>query len=259
MRAIRTVLVGAAAACALCAPAATASAQAPEYGRCVQHAGGKFTTSKCTTEAAGSGSWEWEPGPGPKAHFSAALNGTSTFRWLFQNGGFGGKCTGVSLSGEYTGPKTVGAVHLAFTGCSYTGNCGTIAIAPLVGELGVYALGETAEKNKLGLKLRPETGTSYAEFSCSSGSFGPELWRGGFVIGQAKSNVMALTSSLNFQQHHARAVEEQVPSNFLGEPPSPLEATGDFEIEHSKYFVEIGWAMALSVHGEERIEANSVA
>jgi hypothetical protein len=35
----------------------------PEFGRCVPRAGGKYATSKCTTEVAGKTEFEWEPGP----------------------------------------------------------------------------------------------------------------------------------------------------------------------------------------------------
>ena len=54
---------------------ATASAAAPEFGRCIKKAkaeGAGYGDGKCT-EAVGSGAkWEWSPGPGPKANFSAA-------------------------------------------------------------------------------------------------------------------------------------------------------------------------------------------
>jgi hypothetical protein len=243
---------------------AIAAAGAPEYGRCVKQAGGTFTTSKCTAEATSGGSWEWEPGPGPKGRFTAVLKGTSAMAWHDADGGYPGECKHASLSGEYTGPKTVGDVRLAFSECDYPtseppDSCPTIEVAPLVGELGVYALGETAEKNKIGLKLSPESGTSLAEFHC--GSERVYNWRGGFVIGQASSNVMQLTmGSLTFRQRHGRGFAEQQPGNFLGEAPSPLETTGDvFDEDHEPVFTEMGWQMALAVHNEERIEANSVA
>ncbi|MHB8233176.1 MAG: hypothetical protein ACYDHT_00835 [Solirubrobacteraceae bacterium] len=54
---------------------ATASATAPEFGRCIKKAkaeGAGYGDGKCT-EAVGSGAkFEWSPGPGPKANFSAA-------------------------------------------------------------------------------------------------------------------------------------------------------------------------------------------
>jgi hypothetical protein len=54
---------------------ATASAAAPEFGRCIKKAkaeGAGYGDAKCT-EAVGSGAkWEWSPGPGPKVNFSAA-------------------------------------------------------------------------------------------------------------------------------------------------------------------------------------------
>ncbi len=65
---------------------ATASAEAPEFGRCVKKAkaeGTGFEDSGCVTEASGSGAkFEWVPGPGAKNKFTsvARVIFTSTYK-----------------------------------------------------------------------------------------------------------------------------------------------------------------------------------
>src|SRR5712671_430118 len=50
--------------------AASASAEAPEYGRCLAHTGGKWKTSGCTTEAKATTEqkFEWYPYTGKAAN-----------------------------------------------------------------------------------------------------------------------------------------------------------------------------------------------
>jgi len=259
---IRSLLLGAAIFCACGALANAAGAAAPEFGRCVKHAGGNFANARCTESAAGTGAWEWEPGPGPKRGFAVTLTGTAGFLFKLATHAEG-KCTGASAIGEYTGAKTVADVRMSFTGCVYAGSpsCETITVAPLDGELGVYALGETPAKDKLGLKLSPESGTSLASFNCEKESLSPYLWRGGFVIAAVGANAMQLTGSWKFKQHTTpgKYGEEQIPSSFVGEPASPLESTGNgTNGMGEKVYDPMGWSMSTAVHNEEKIEANSV-
>ncbi|MGO9322001.1 MAG: hypothetical protein ACLQBY_14525 [Solirubrobacteraceae bacterium] len=55
--------------------AATASAEAPEFGRCIKKAGKPsgtgFKDAACTKAASAKAHYEWVPGPGPKAKFSS--------------------------------------------------------------------------------------------------------------------------------------------------------------------------------------------
>ena len=60
--------------------AASASAEAPEYGRCIKKAkteGAGFSDSNCGTAVGAEGKYEWLAGPGPKAKF------TSIERFIF--------------------------------------------------------------------------------------------------------------------------------------------------------------------------------
>jgi hypothetical protein len=73
MRRIRLVGLCVLAALAIGAVAtATASAEAPEFGRCVKKAvkgGSGFSDSRCTEAASSEAKFEWIPGPGAKAKF----------------------------------------------------------------------------------------------------------------------------------------------------------------------------------------------
>ena len=54
--------------------AASASAEAPEFGRCVKKAkaeGSGYSDSGCTSAVSSGAKFEWIPGPGPKAHFTS--------------------------------------------------------------------------------------------------------------------------------------------------------------------------------------------
>jgi hypothetical protein len=60
--------------------AASASAEAPEYGRCIKKAkteGAGFSDANCNSAVGAEGKYEWIAGPGPKAKF------TSVERFLF--------------------------------------------------------------------------------------------------------------------------------------------------------------------------------
>jgi hypothetical protein len=246
---------------ALLATSVPASAEAPEFGRCIKQAGGRFANAGCTETKAGSELYEWSPGPGPKVKFTDILGGTKPFRWKLASNEEG-VCSGESATGEYTGAKTVGRVDIVLTGCEsgppeFRLPCGTITVEPMRGEIGVYAKGETKALDKLGLKLSPETGERLAEFGC--GKFEPTIfsWRGGSVIAPLVANKMLLKEALPLHQRHRTfCIEEQIPASFVGETPTPLESTHNCEIERE--FGPMGWEMASKLTNEERIEANSV-
>ena len=123
--------------------ASTASAEAPEFGRCVKKAGGKYETSHCDTEEAGKNKFEWEPGPGAKPGFAEALSSGTLFMSKRKKGEEV-ECTGESATGEYAGPKTVSHVDIVLTGCFFdahpsgTANCETVVLAPLKGAKSAY-------------------------------------------------------------------------------------------------------------------------
>jgi hypothetical protein len=249
-------------AASLGAAAASALAQAPEFGRCVKDAGGIYANAGCTEAKAGSARYEWEPGPGPSAGFTEAQSGPKAFKWKLATNEEG-VCTGETATGEYTGPKTVGDVDIVLTGCVFYAvyeSCETVVLRSLGGEIGVYALGETAARDKLGLKLAPEVGTQFAEFDCSTGRVNPYIWRGGSVIVPLQTNKMLLKESLKYRESHGPGYrEEQIPASFVGELPSPMEATGNFfEEDEEKGYAPMGWETSPKLFNEEKLEANAV-
>jgi hypothetical protein len=261
MRFVRCALVVLGSLVVIAATSAAASAEAPEFGRCVKQAGGRYANAGCTATVAGSQRYEWEPGPGPKPRFTQKLSGTKPFKWKLASNDEG-VCSGESATGEYTGTKTLGGVHIVFTGCEfgfpgYRLPCGTVSIAPMRGELGVYKTGETQALDKLGVKLSPEAGSQLTELECGISEPTRMVWRGGFVIGELPANQMALKPALSFHQRHASScIEEQIPASFVGETPSPLESTHNCFI--GQEFGPMGWQMSSNLFNEERLEANSV-
>ncbi len=74
--------------------ASTASAEAPEFGRCVKVAKGtgSFKNANCTIALAG-GSYEWLPGPGPGNKFTFSYTGSPSPLWFESVGGNKPACT----------------------------------------------------------------------------------------------------------------------------------------------------------------------
>ena len=145
MRRARVVAVCVASVLSLCAlGAGAASAAAPEFGRCLSHAGGKFTDAGCTTAAlAGKGKFEWVAGVLKSKFTLKVTSGSSVMEPV---AGTAVICTGMTGSGEYTGPKTISYGPISLTGCTAAGlECastgaavGEIVTSPLEGVLGTF-------------------------------------------------------------------------------------------------------------------------
>jgi hypothetical protein len=128
---IRLAFVGALAICGLMT--ATASAAAPEIGRCLKvtpKSLSNYDGAKCAelasedlgTEAENlkKGNYQWFPGPGANNKFTLAHTGTSIMSLETVNR-LRLTCQGGTGSGEYTEPKSVGNVSSTFTGCEPAG------------------------------------------------------------------------------------------------------------------------------------------
>jgi hypothetical protein len=234
--------------------AASASAQAPEFGRCVKVAKGtgKFGMASCTGEKAGS--YEWVPGLGASSKFTTASK-VGTFVTLTETvGGTKITCHGQTATGEYTGAKTVGQVLLRFTGCESSGGKanspgepeGVVVSKSLQGSLGIVKSGETSKQNKVGLDLLPEAPAGpVTEFSVG----GIALVVRGSVIVPVTANKMQLTATLKF----AQAKGKQKPERFQGEAKDVLE-----ESVNGSAFEQAGLAFESTQTNEEAIEINSV-
>lgn len=247
--------------------AASASAEAPEFGRCVKQHGGIYSNSGCTETEAGVNKFEWEPGPGAKRGFTESLKPETTFVWELSGSWDKATCTGQSATGEYTGPKTVGHVKMVFTGCTKGSFvCPTLILSPLKGEVGIYELGETALTDKIGLKLMPEEGPGeLVQFFCAAerpnSTHWEYVWRGGSMIVSLKSNHQYLKKTLRYRRicfEHMRHLARQVPTNFVGETPDPMEATSGFLEGELPRFYPMVWRMKTILQNEEKIEVNSV-
>jgi hypothetical protein len=148
--------------------AAGASAAAPEFGRCVARAGGRYANSGCTQVSAGVGKFEWEPGPGPKNGFTDVLK-PGTRATLKTEGGGVVTCTGETGGGEIANAKELAGAAFKFTGCeSLAAPCesagatqGEIITNTLSGVIeGVAANGKVVERLQ-------SPGGILAEFECS--------------------------------------------------------------------------------------------
>lgn len=149
--------------------AASAFAEAPEFGRCLVKAGGKYTNNVCTKLAkpGKTGSYEWEAGA-VKNKFTG-VGGTATLETVAH---VKAVCKTEASTGEFTTPKTVGNINVVFTGCeSFGDRCktvgaasGEIVVNPLAGTL----VWENSTKKKVAIDLTPQSGTKFVEFTCGS-------------------------------------------------------------------------------------------
>jgi len=240
----------------------SASAEAPEFGRCLKKAvaGGEgYNDSGCKkTKVTTGAKFEWTTAI-VKNKFSSKIKELTTAT-LETVGGTKITCTGESGPGEYKNSKEVGKVEPLFTGCSTSGiPCnsvgqgeGIIKTSPLGGVLGVEKLGLKEGKlepalNKLAVELHSEAG-NVAEFSCG----GLPVVVKGSVLHAVKTGVMVLTATEKFTASKG----EQKPDKFVGEGVDAhiLESNtngGPFE--------EAGQTITAILTNEEKVEANPVA
>jgi hypothetical protein len=237
--------------------ASTAFAAAPEFGRCVAKAGGKFENSTCTKAApVGKEKFEWEPGPGPKNGFSSKIKVT-TSATLETTGGTKITCKQEeSKNAEVKNAKEVGKVVAKFNEClgfgqpcSSTGAAsGEIITASLGGVVGVEKLGTGGPvTNKLASELHAEGGGNVAEFACA----GVPVVVKGSVLHPATANKMTNVYTEKF----AGTKGEQKPDKFAGGPADEhiLESNNN-----GGPFEEAGQTITSIATFEEKIELSSV-
>jgi hypothetical protein len=221
---------------ALLAGAVTASgawAEAPEIGRCVAHAGGKYTNNVCTKLAKGTktGSFEWEAGA-VKNKF-AGTGGTGTLETV---AGATVTCKTEASSGEFTSSKMVGNIAVTFTGCESGGfKCvnaggkeGEIKTNPLAGTLVWEKYGK-----KVAIDLVPQSTELFIEFTC-----GPATVK---VKGSVLTNIPANKSQTTITEKFTAKKGKQKPEYYytsktekvkdvllskIGGPGAELEQSG---------------------------------
>jgi hypothetical protein len=236
--------------------AASASAAAPEYGRCLRTTHGKFKDAGCTTPAKpGEERYEWYAGfggprPIEKAKFTMAS--TSLVR-LESTSGIVWTCLGETAAGAYTGAKTLSISSIKLSGCEFSGvSCnsagdrsGEITTVPVVGMLGVYKLGETAAKNLVGLELSAASGEQIWEAAC-----GPLVMRvKGHLILPQPVNQMELSVTVKDIANKGR----NTPEEFVGGPKAVLEVS----LSGTAY-EQLGISFASVTTNEEKIEISTV-
>jgi hypothetical protein len=231
--------------------AAEASAEAPEFGRCVKVTlgTGAFATSNCTSEG-GEKKFDWIAGPPPDPRFTLSVRTETKRRFYFE--GVQSKaiigCEEATATGEITGPKTIGSLSpFEWKGCEAAGigpENGLISAEVGSGFLGVWKTGESAIKDKLGLELAP---LSYA-FQFTGGAI--QAHAEGDVIGQlANANSMNTSKTLSLVVTRKLT---QVPEKFVGEPATSMVMT----VNGAPEPVVISWRSKLTT--SEKVEVNSV-
>jgi hypothetical protein len=246
--------------------AASASAEAPEFGRCLKLASekvgktkvyhGGYSNGTCTTASEEKkGKYEWYPGV-VKTHFTTKIK-EGTKATLETVGDTKVTCTGETSTGEYTGPKTEGNMVLTLTGCESGGYKassagaaeGEVVTNPTECELGVVKKGYTPAKQMLGLSCAEEAQFAWIKWHSIYGEV--ELCIRGWWFFSTTANYMHLpTMGLRSVQSKGRQKIER----FEEGPLELLESTlneGPFE--------QIGLTLTTIQTNEETIEANSVA
>ncbi len=154
---------------------ATASAEPPEFGSCVQVAPktGEYSGKNCLHPAPGKGRYNFVPGGGANKKFSTIVEEP-----VFKTAG-GGEvtCAFGEGEGEYTGAKTLSVTKLLLNNCAQAGaktvyesfcqNIGSfrgeVSANELTGELGYF---DKKGKKKVGLDIKAKIGKALALFEC---------------------------------------------------------------------------------------------
>ncbi len=236
---------------------ASALAAAPEFGRCVAKAGGKYATASCDTEKAGAEKFEWLPGPGAKNKFTSHIKpGTKATLETVKKTKV--VCEGETSTGEVASAKEVAHVVAVFTACSSSGfKChseiggkqaeGEITTVAMHGGLGVEKEGTKPPlNNKLAEELTPEGGGTFTEFSCA----GITVKVKGAVLHPITTDKMMTKATEKF----AASKGKQKPEKYVGGPAIILESSFS-----GAPYEQSGQTITTETTFEEAGEANTVA
>jgi hypothetical protein len=195
MKRIRILGLCLVAACAVSGVAvASAWAEAPEYGRCLAKAGGKFKTAACTAPSKpGEERFEWYRAVGGErplenSKYTSKAIATETATIQFEGTGekLGTKlvlsCKEETYDGEVIGNKEATASDVVFKGCESEkfpcktegAAAGEIRASDLIGLLGIEKRGfnkekhiEEPAKDKLASEWSPKTGEVWYQAECT--------------------------------------------------------------------------------------------
>lgn len=242
--------------------AATAMAEAPEYGRCLSVVGekeghktvyhGGYTNNACTkVSEEKKGKFEWYPGV-VENKFKANIRGlivlkTHSVHQL--------SCEGGSYSGEYSGTKTVGDVVFRLKACEVDNSeeactspgaaAGEVVTSELEGRLGWEK--DTGSK-KVALDLLPAQNAPLF-LECGRGDTVIFSVRGS-VLGPVSDDKMLMKPTVKYIASKGKQKQQ----HFEGEPNDVLESS--FEGEP---FEDIGLSLEATQENEEPVEINAVA
>jgi hypothetical protein len=268
--------------------AASASAEAPEYGRCIATPGGKYATAACTTEKAGTNKFEWfaafgSAKPLVKTKYKSKAVASSKIQLEGTGEKLGVKtvvsCTGQESEGTIIGNKEATAEKVVFTGCesskvgcSTTGAAaGEIQVKDLIGTLGVEKRSwnkttkkEEPSKNLLANEFTPKVGGVFVEFNCATAL---KVIVEGHVLNPIKTNSMTLSAAVKFSAPGGNQKPEHFSTGISEVAGKVVETFGpELSLEAafvkpglSPEFEESGQTLTTTQTNEEKVEANSVA
>jgi len=257
--------------------AATASAQAPEFGRCKKVPGemvgrktvyhGGYSNAACTTaNAEAKGKYEWYPGV-EKAGFTTASTGAKVIFETVSKDRV--TCAAETSTGVYTSPKLEENVVFKFTGCDweefhkysgwigYTASSagaapGEVLTEPTECELGVVKKGETPVKNMLGVTCAEEQQFMWLNWTGPYRGFMGEyeLCITGWWFFTTKANSMMMTTTA------MKSAESKGRQKIEKFEEGPLELL-EFNVNGGPY-EQMGLELTTVQTNEEPVEANSV-
>jgi hypothetical protein len=212
--------------------ATPALAAAPEWGKCVEVAKGTgvYRGKNCLTVAApGRGKFVWQAEPTAKPKYALSIEGAT----LSSSGGRVIKCESGEGEGEYTGAKTTSIAKPLFSNCkvtseelplfaSYCQNVGNfrgeITLNEVVGELGYI---EHGLRTKVGVDLKPKSGSAFGLFECGGASEVTEHGMGTGTFLELTGSVIGRIKPINrpFEElftYFTAAGTKQTPEQFEG-------------------------------------------
>ncbi|HTZ64643.1 MAG TPA: hypothetical protein VMB51_11110 [Solirubrobacteraceae bacterium] len=265
MRLRSTVVAALAGIACIAVFAASASAAAPEFGRCLKaekvdkEYKGKFSNSGCTTEVPVSerpkkGKYEWFPGAVKNKQTS--VGGSAALETAVKHLGVG--CAGETSIGEYVGTKEVKNIFVTFTGC-HSGPEVCQSPGHAKGELETNALEgtivwENKAKKKTDFMLIPQGGKEkFIEFTC-----GLHLTVSvrGKILTPIKNDKMKTTETLKYKATRGIQKPDSYETESGGKENAFLESL--FLSEEKNEWEQAGQSITSKVTNEEALELNLV-
>jgi hypothetical protein len=231
---------------------ASASASAPEFGRCVKTSGGKYKEAKCLKLATGTGSYEWFPGVA-KTQRVTSVGGVGVLTTV---GGAGVECKSETATGEFSpggNNKEEAGIVVRFKGCkSLEAPCTTPGAESgelITNELEGLVGWENKTRKKTDLELSPAksvTSGLFIEFSC----IGLVVKVRGHVLVPFKNDAMKKSETLRFVAKKGI----QKPTKWE-ESSSPVILEASFK---AGPFEQAGQNITATVEAEEPLELSAV-